>query len=392
MAKPQAAFNSPAKAHLADTFRWSGATPIEAAEVLAAGLGMAIPVLLAALNGHMALGLLAAAGSLAVGRVDIGENPHLTGLARSLIPVIAATSLAILFRGSGWLAALTLVLLAAIAATISGFSRVLAVEATRFVVFLTIVSALPIPSASPDPRRPVVFFLLIVTGALWTAMLSFFLGRVLRRDRGTKSGAPNEPAQSPTLRQKYIRWRRSLSTLAGWSYPIRLVSCLGLAAAMDILWPGHHLHWVLLTVAILTGRHVQPASVKTTQRAIGTALGVVVAGLFLRLELPLGALILLIGLLAGLRPLLRNRNYLAYSAVMTPLVILIIDAGRTPENGILVDRLAATLIGALLVVAATLLFGRFSSSTLSLSSKGKSGKQNSQKITEDTKTNLFNRS
>jgi uncharacterized membrane protein YccC len=132
--------------------------------------------------------------------------------------------------------------------------------------------------------------------------------------------------------------------------------------------------------------------VKTTQRAIGTALGVVVAGLFLRLELPLGALILLIGLLAGLRPLLRNRNYLAYSAVTTPLVILIIDAGRAPENGILVDRLAATLIGALLVVAATLLFGRFSSSTLSLSSKGKSGKQNSQKITEDTKTNLFNRS
>jgi uncharacterized membrane protein YccC len=103
----------------------------------------------------------------------------------------------------------------------------------------------------------------------------------------------------------------------------------------------------LLTVAILTGRQGEPAAVKTTQRAIGTALGVVVAGLCLRLQLPLWALILLIGLLAGLRPLLRNRNYLAYSVVMTPLVILIIDAGRTPENGILVDRLAATLIGAL---------------------------------------------
>jgi hypothetical protein len=51
---------------------------------------------------------------------------------------------------------------------------------------------------------------------------------------------------------------------------------------------------------------------------------------------------------------------------MTPLVILIIDAGRTPENGVLVDRLAATLSGALLVVAATLLFGRVSRSTLSL--------------------------
>jgi hypothetical protein len=368
MAKPQATFNSPTKAHLADAFHWSGAKPIETAEVLAAGLGMAIPVLLAALIGHIALGLPAAAGSLAVGRVEIGENfrSHFAGLARSLVPAIVAASLAFLFRGSSWLAAVALVLVSAIAAIISGFSRVIAVEATRFVVFLTIVSALPIPSASPDPWRPVVFFLLIVAGALWTAILSFVLGTVLRRDRATKSRAPNEPAQPATLRQKYIRWKRSLSTLAGWSYPIRLVSCLGLAAAMDILWPGHHLHWVLLTVAVLTGHHAQPASVKTTQRAIGTALGVVVAGLFVRLELPLWVLILLIGLLAGLRPLLRNRNYLAYSAAMTPLVILIIDAGRTPENGVLVDRLAATLSGALLVVAATLLFGRVSRSTLSL--------------------------
>jgi hypothetical protein len=364
MAKPQTAFNSLAKAHLADAFRWSGATPIEAAAVLAAGLGMAIPVLLAALNGHTALGLLAAAGSLAVGRVDLGENfrSHLTRLARSLVPAMVAASLAILFRANGWLTAVALVLPSAIAATISGFSRVIAVEATRFVVFLTIVSALPIPPASPDPWRPVVFFLLIVTGALWTALLSLILGAVLRRHRANKSGAPNEPAQSASLRQKYIRWKRSLSTLAGWSYPVRLLSCLSLAAMMDILWPSHHLHWLLLTVAILTGRQVEPAPVKTTQRAIGTALGVVAAGLFLRLELPLWALILLIGLLAGLRPWLRNGNYLAYSAVMTPLVILIIDAGRTPENGILVDRLAATLIGALLVVAANLLFARLTHS------------------------------
>jgi uncharacterized membrane protein YccC len=368
MAKPQTTFNCPAKAHLADAFHWSGAKPIEAAEVLAAGLGMAIPVLLAALNGHIALGLLAAAGSLAVGRVDIGEDfrSHLAGLARSLVPAIVAASLAILLRGSSWLAAVALVLVSAIAAIISGFSRVIAVEAMRFVVFLTIVSALPIPPASPDPWRPVVFLLLIVAGALWTALLSFALDTALRRDRATKSCAPNEPAQSATLRQKNIRWKRSLSTLAGWSYPIRLVSCLSLATAMDILCPCHHLHWVLLTVAILTGRQVQPASVKTTQRAIGTALGVVVASLFVRLELPLWVLILMIGLLAGLRPLLRNRNYLAYSAVVTPLVILIIDAGRKPENGILIDRLAATLTGALLVVAATLLFGRLSRSTLPL--------------------------
>ena len=58
--------------------------------------------------------------------------------------------------------------------------------------------------------------------------------------------------------------------------------------------------------------------------------------------------------------MLRVRNYLAYSAVMTPLIILIIDAGRAPDIGLLLDRLVATLIGAALVVGANLLLMRFS--------------------------------
>ena len=40
------------------------------------------------------------------------------------------------------------------------------------------------------------------------------------------------------------------------------------------------------------------------------------------------------GLLATVRPLLRARNYLLYSAIMTPLVVLIMDAGRPPEGGV----------------------------------------------------------
>ena len=40
---------------------------------------------------------------------------------------------------------------------------------------------------------------------------------------------------------------------------------------------------------------------------------------------------------------------------MTPLIILIIDAGPAPDNGLLLDRLAATLIGAALVVGTNLL-------------------------------------
>ena len=50
--------------------------------------------------------------------------------------------------------------------------------------------------------------------------------------------------------------------------------------------------------------------------------------------------------------MLRGTNYLAYSAAMTPLIVLIVDGGRAPESGLLLDRLVATVLGAALVVGA----------------------------------------
>lgn len=58
----------------------------------------------------------------------------------------------------------------------------------------------------------------------------------------------------------------------------------------------------------------------------------------------------------ALRPLLRARNYLAYTAAMTPLIILILDMGRPSELAVLIDRLIATLVAAGLVIATNLLF------------------------------------
>ena len=107
MTKLFATFNSIGKAHLAKAFHWTGDTGTETAEALAAGFGKP-----------------ASAGSLAVGRVEIGPDfrSHLKRVAGELAPAIVASSLAIFFRGTGWLPAAALVLLSAIAATISAFS------------------------------------------------------------------------------------------------------------------------------------------------------------------------------------------------------------------------------------------------------------------------------
>ena len=147
-----------------------------------------------------------------------------------------------------------------------------------------------------------------------------------------------------------------LTHLAGWQYTLRLVLGLSGAEVLRCQWPNHHLHWIALTVAILTPKTIEAVPVKITQRALGTAIGVCAASLFMAFEFPPWALVVTIGVLAGARPLLKAKNYLAYSVIMTPLIILIMDAGHPPDNHLLVERLVSTLIGAMLVVIANLLF------------------------------------
>jgi hypothetical protein len=132
--------------------------------------------------------------------------------------------------------------------------------------------------------------------------------------------------------------------------------CLTIAGLLRWLWPDHHLHWIALTVALLAEWQIEAFPVRTTQRTLGAAAGVLATGLLLVYAPPASALVAVMGVLAGLRPLLRARNYLAYTAAMTPLIILLLDSGRPPGVGVLIDRLVATLIGAALVIATNLLF------------------------------------
>jgi hypothetical protein len=62
------------------------------------------------------------------------------------------------------------------------------------------------------------------------------------------------------------------------------------------------------------------------------------------------AAIAMIAVLSTARPILKEANYTAYAAVMTPLVILLLDFGREPSWAVVVDRLAATFAGCTLAV------------------------------------------
>lgn len=342
------------RAHAEAAFRWSREAEVTGAEILAAGLGMAAPLALAAaLGGDLRAGLAAAAGALlATGGAMDGAGPRqeIPALAKALAPSLLALVAASLLAGHGWRSDVAVAVLAVAAAQVGGTSRAGIIATTRFITALIIAAALM--GEVPDRAG---FLIVMSAGALWTAALRLAFGFLAgRRRRALAADASPEPSVAVAAKEPVARRRRSLATFRGWNFALRLGLCLGLAAWLRWLWPGHHLYWIALTVALLLPRRAEAFPVKTTQRALGTALGLIGAAAFLEHPPPVSILILGIGLLAAARPLLRSRNYLAYSAIMTPLLVLILDAGSAPGAGILTDRLVATLIGAALVVTANL--------------------------------------
>ncbi len=342
-----------AKTHLIEALRWSTETKTDWVEILASAIGMAAPIVLGAAIGELAFGFGMAVGSLLVGGTGANNDWRAQGraLIAALVTAAVAAVIAVAVAGHGWISDAVMVLLAGAAGAVAAMGRPVAPMAIRFIMLLIIT----ITVAENIPDRAGLLFLIAV-GALWTSAVSLLLGALARARRGRHAIAAEAAPPSMTLRQRLARWRRALAHLAGWQYALRLVLCLSVAGTLRWLWPDHHLHWIALTVALLAEWQIDAFPVRTTQRALGAAVGALATGVLLVYTPPAWALDAVMGVLAGLRPLLRARNYLAYTAAMTPLIILLLDAGHPPGLGVLIDRLGATLVGAALVIATNLLF------------------------------------
>lgn len=322
----------------------------QAPRILAAMLGLAGPVAVGTMTGHTGPGLVASLGGLALTGGEKGET--FRERARGLIETVAAGTAAMLagaaLSGKGMLAAFCIPAMAGAAGLVGGMSRPLALATTRFILFTLIASNLDVTGA--HPIGVALFFFL---GASWTAGLSLAFTEISRRIRpAAASPATGEaPRPGPTAAQRFRRWRKSLGQLAGWQYVLRIVPCLAAGQVCEWLWPGHHAYWVSITAIIVSQRDPGAAFSRTLQRAAGTAIGVALTGLLLLGTSSLWTVVVLIAVLAAARPVLREANYTAYAAVMTPLVILLLDFGRDPSWMAVFDRLAATLAGCGLALA-----------------------------------------
>ncbi len=310
-------------------WRWSRVEPIEPLRLLIAAVALAGPVGYGLYAGHPVHGSLAALGAMAT-MAGVGSGrARLVGAA--LIATVAGT-VGVAVGGQGWFTAAAVVGLVGVAAVVGGFSRGFAELAAIFSIFTVIATGL----AAVDPLEAAQWFGI---GAGWALLLGLpVVGRA---------------AAQPPYRKLWARWRRNLRRAEGWEYAARLLPGLAVAEAIGVLWHQPKGYWIALAVVIVVRRRGD-SLLRATQRALGTTVGVVIGGLLILCVPPSWVIVAVVAVLAGARPFLKSRNYTAYAVVMTPLLVLLLELGRTPELSTIGYRLVDTVIGCAIAVVPTL--------------------------------------
>jgi uncharacterized membrane protein YccC len=167
--------------------------------------------------------------------------------------------------------------------------------------------------------------------------------------------APPEPAPRTPLRE---RARAVLGTLLdqlrggrlAWTFTIRLMVCVGVAAAASEVLPLQRSYWVVLTVALVVKPDNGSVFARAVQRGIGTIVGAVLGAVILA-AVPYGPWLLFpMAVLAAGRPYGQLRNYGLGVAFQTPMVVLLIDLLAPAGWRLAEERLIDTLLGCAIVL------------------------------------------
>jgi hypothetical protein len=327
---------------------WSRAERVSATRMLSAAIGLAVPVVVGATAGYTAEGMTAALGALAM--AEVGDNgsaaQRLADVLRCLAAVFAAVLIGTFVTRAGTAGALAMIAAAALASAFGSTGRDAAKAGMKFTIFMALATFARWPE--DDAWRMVIFF---TAGAFWAGVVPLVIGAALH-----VFGRADDTAATPPARGAHLPWAerlvRAASRREAWSYTARLVTALAVALAIRLAWASPHSYWIVVTAVLVVSRATAGTHVRALQRALGTMAGVVVGTALLAARAPTWAVLAAIALIAGVRPLLKVRNYLAYSAVMTPLVVMLLEFGHPFEPAIMVERLLATLAGCAIAMAA----------------------------------------
>ncbi len=137
---------------------------------------------------------------------------------------------------------------------------------------------------------------------------------------------------------------------SAWTFTIRLMLCIGVAAVITQVVSLTRSYWVVLTVAIILKPDNGSVFARALQRGIGTIVGAVLGAAILAV-VPYGPWLLVpLGVFAALLPYGKSRNFGLSATFLTPLVVLIIDFQIVSGWWLAVDRLVDTLLGCAVVL------------------------------------------
>jgi len=306
--------------------------------IIIAVLSLAVPVLVGTMVGHTELGLVASLGGLAlINEVyeNSGQWQSFVNLEYAIIFSTTAFMIGMAIAGTTLFSLAMLPAVIFIVSTFGEINRRLIINASRFTVFLIIGYHFEATKATYH-----ILSSNFLIGTMWTSLVLLILKMLSKNKK-----VPLENQKKYTAKQYLNHWIKSLSRLQGWQFPIRMTLCILIAQIIRYFVPDHHSYWILLTIALVTQHNTDNQPRRIRNRGLGTLLGVCVSFFLVYFAIPVYLLIIIIAVLASLRVMFRETNYLLYAAVMTPLVIILLDFGTLSSITLLLDRLIATLIG-----------------------------------------------
>ncbi|MFI5758687.1 FUSC family protein [Streptomyces sp. NPDC051569] len=130
-----------------------------------------------------------------------------------------------------------------------------------------------------------------------------------------------------------------------WRYGLRLALCIGLAQTLVSVVPVQHSYWVALSVTFVLKPDFGSVFSRAVLRALGTALGLVVAAVVLT-AVPRGWWdVPVVLVLAALIPAVSAKGYVFQTAAITPVILLLSDVLNHQGFSLVVPRFTDSLIG-----------------------------------------------
>jgi hypothetical protein len=332
------------KAMTADMLHGSKDGPVDLPQIVAGMMGMAGPIALGIAGGHAGLGLLASFGAMVVSGASSGGTIRQRAVEMTCTMLVgtAAVFAGSLMGGRGWLTGVCIVLMSAAAALLGGMGRSAAQAGTQFMLLAIIGASM---GDGGLRQHPYALACLFAAGSLWGMVVSLIAASLLPSSGRRPDAAP---AAAISHTERLRRWRRSLAHVSSWQYTLRVALCMTAAEAVGMFLHHERSYWISLTVALVLQRNFASALTRTVQRGIGTAAGVLLSGLLLLGPLPNMGMVLLVAVLAALRPIFKHRSYALYAALMTPLLVVIFSLGGPVTGSLLFERFLDTMIGCII--------------------------------------------